>query len=48
MDADTVVRLRRVVLELARQLNAVATGEGLTPAEAFVLGDNTKRYRPLV
>ena len=38
MDADTVIRLRRVVLGLARQLNAASMGEGLTPAEASVLG----------
>jgi DNA-binding MarR family transcriptional regulator len=38
MDADSVVRLRRVVLGLARRLNAASAGEGLTPAEASVLG----------
>jgi DNA-binding MarR family transcriptional regulator len=38
VDADTVTRLRRVVGRLARQLNASATGEGLTPTQASVLG----------
>lgn len=38
MDAETVTRLRRVVGRLARQLNASATGEGLTPTQASVLG----------
>jgi DNA-binding MarR family transcriptional regulator len=38
MDADEVSRLRRVVSKLARQLNASATGEGLTPTQASVLG----------
>jgi DNA-binding MarR family transcriptional regulator len=37
MDADSVIRLRRVVLGLARRLNAASAGEGLTPAEASVL-----------
>jgi len=31
MDNDTVIRLRRVVLGLARQLNAASRQEGLTP-----------------
>jgi DNA-binding MarR family transcriptional regulator len=38
MDNDTVIRLRRVVLRLARQLNAASVGEGLTPSQASVLG----------
>jgi DNA-binding MarR family transcriptional regulator len=38
MDQDTVTRLRRVVLRLARQLHAASTGEGLTPTQASVLG----------
>jgi DNA-binding MarR family transcriptional regulator len=38
MDADAVTRLRRVVGKLARELNASATGEGLTPTQASVLG----------
>jgi DNA-binding MarR family transcriptional regulator len=38
MDADSVIRLRRVVLGLARRLNAASVGEGLTPAQASVLG----------
>jgi DNA-binding MarR family transcriptional regulator len=37
MDADTVIRLRRVVLSLARRLNAASVGEGLTPTQASVL-----------
>jgi DNA-binding MarR family transcriptional regulator len=36
MDADTVIRLRRVVLALARRLNAASVGEGLTPTQASV------------
>jgi DNA-binding MarR family transcriptional regulator len=35
---DNVIRLRRVVLGLARRLNATSVGEGLTPAQASVLG----------
>ncbi len=38
MDDDTVIRLRRVVLRLARQLNAASGEEGLTPTQASVLG----------
>jgi DNA-binding MarR family transcriptional regulator len=38
MDADSVIRLRRVVLGLARRLNAASVDEGLTPAQASVLG----------
>jgi DNA-binding MarR family transcriptional regulator len=38
MDADSVIRLRRVVLGLARRLNAASVGEGLTPTQASVLG----------
>lgn len=37
MDNDTVIRLRRVVLRLARQLNAALPPEGLTPTQASVL-----------
>ncbi len=37
MDADNVIRLRRIVLGLARRLNAASSGEGLTPAQASVL-----------
>jgi DNA-binding MarR family transcriptional regulator len=43
MDNDTVIRLRRVVLRLARQLNAASMGEGLTPTQASVLGVATTR-----
>jgi DNA-binding MarR family transcriptional regulator len=43
MDNDTVIRLRRVVLRLARQLNAASVGEGLTPSQASVLGIVTNR-----
>lgn len=37
MDAETGSQLRRVISRLARQLNASATGEGLTPSQASVL-----------
>lgn len=37
MDAEEVSRLRRVVGRLTRELNASATGEGLTPTQASVL-----------
>jgi DNA-binding MarR family transcriptional regulator len=37
MDNDTVIRLRRVVLRLARQLNAALPPEELTPTQASVL-----------
>lgn len=43
MDNDTVIRLRRVVLKLARQLNAASREEGLTPTQASVLGITTTR-----
>ena len=43
MDDDTVIRLRRVVLKLARQLNAASREEGLTPTQASVLGITTTR-----
>jgi DNA-binding MarR family transcriptional regulator len=43
LDDDTVIRLRRVVLRLARQLNAASVGEGLTPSQASVLGIVTNR-----
>ena len=38
METDDVVRLRRAVVRLARQLNTSATDEGLTPTQASVLG----------
>jgi DNA-binding MarR family transcriptional regulator len=38
MDEDSAIRLRRVVGQLARQLNASSTGAGLTPSQASVLG----------
>jgi len=38
MDADGAIRLRRVIAKLARQLNTSATGAGLTPSQASVLG----------
>jgi DNA-binding MarR family transcriptional regulator len=38
MDDETVTRLRRVIIKLARQLNASSTGEGLTPSQASALG----------
>lgn len=37
VDADTVVRLRRVIMRLSRAFNDAATHEGLTPAQASVL-----------
>ena len=43
MDSDTVIRLRRVVLKLARQLNAASREEGLSPTQASVLGITTMR-----
>jgi DNA-binding MarR family transcriptional regulator len=43
MDQDTVIRLRRVVLRLARQLHAASADEGLTPTQASVLGITTAR-----
>src|SRR6202021_3247357 len=43
MDEDSVIRLRRPVLRLARQLNAASVGEGLTPTQASVLGLITRR-----
>ena len=43
MDSNTVIRLRRVVLNLARQLNAASREEGLTPTQASVLGITTVR-----
>src|SRR5260370_6192682 len=43
VDSDTVIRLRRVVLNLARQLNAASREEGLTPTQASVLGIATMR-----
>jgi len=43
MDDETVIRLRRVILRLARELNAASVGEGLTPTQASVLGIVTYR-----
>ena len=40
---NAVIRLRRVVLKLARQLNAASREEGLTPTQASVLGITTMR-----
>jgi DNA-binding MarR family transcriptional regulator len=37
MDDDGVIRLRRVISWLARQLNASSTGVGLTPSQSSVL-----------
>ncbi len=45
MEEESVIRLRRVVLRLARQLNAASVGEGLTPTQASVLGIVTNRGR---
>lgn len=38
VDPNEVARLRVVIIRLARQFNATATGEGLTPTQASVLG----------
>jgi DNA-binding MarR family transcriptional regulator len=38
VDDQTAGLLRRIVARLARQLNASATDEGLTPSQASVLG----------
>lgn len=38
MDVDSVNRLRVVIGRLARNLNASATREGLTPTQASILG----------
>lgn len=38
MNHETVAQLRRVIGGLARQFNASATGEGLTPSQGSVLG----------
>jgi DNA-binding MarR family transcriptional regulator len=37
-DTETLSKLRGVISRLARELNATATGEGLTPTQASVLG----------
>ena len=38
MDDEGAIRLRRVIIKVARQLNASSTGAGLTPSQASVLG----------
>jgi DNA-binding MarR family transcriptional regulator len=38
MDDEGAIRLRRVIVKVARQLNASSTGAGLTPSQASVLG----------
>jgi DNA-binding MarR family transcriptional regulator len=38
MDDERAVRLRRIIIRLARQFNASSTGEGLTPSQSSVLG----------
>jgi DNA-binding MarR family transcriptional regulator len=37
-DTETLSKLRGVISRLARELNATATAEGLTPTQASVLG----------
>jgi DNA-binding MarR family transcriptional regulator len=37
-DTETLSKLRGVIIKLAREFNATATGEGLTPTQASVLG----------
>jgi DNA-binding MarR family transcriptional regulator len=36
-DTETLSKLRWVIIKLAREFNATATGEGLTPTQASVL-----------
>jgi len=43
MDKDEAVRLRRVVMRLARTFNGFATEEDLTPSQASVLGLLSRR-----
>ena len=43
VDMESATRLRRVIGRLSRQLVASATGEGLTPSEASVLGQVATR-----
>jgi DNA-binding MarR family transcriptional regulator len=38
LDAETLSRIRIVLAKTARELNSTATGEGLTPTQASVLG----------
>jgi hypothetical protein len=38
MDDEGAIRLRRVIVKVARQLNASSTGAGRTPSQASVLG----------
>jgi DNA-binding MarR family transcriptional regulator len=38
MDRENVIRVRRVVLRLARQLHAASDGGGLTPTQTSLLG----------
>jgi DNA-binding MarR family transcriptional regulator len=42
-DTETLSKLRAVISKLARELNATATAEGLTPTQASVLGLITYR-----
>ena len=37
LDTESLARLRSVIARMARQLNATATAEGLTPTQASVL-----------
>ena len=43
MDAEVVTRFRAIIGRLARDLNATATDEALTPTQASVLGIVAKR-----
>jgi DNA-binding MarR family transcriptional regulator len=38
VDDERAIRLRRIIVRLARQFNASSTGEGLTPSQSSVLG----------
>jgi DNA-binding MarR family transcriptional regulator len=43
LDAETAARLRAVVGKLARRLNALSRGSGLTPSQLSALGVITRR-----
>jgi DNA-binding MarR family transcriptional regulator len=43
LDADTAARLRAVVGQLSRRLNALARGSGLTPSQLSALGVIARR-----
>ena len=47
MDDEGVIRLRRIIVRLARQFNSSSTGEGLTPSQSSVLGLIVGRGHPV-